>query len=142
PVTCNADRARNAAPGWGRRKAWIVATTVVLIVAAVAGWQLDSLRPEKCYRRGRLALAAGDIRTATRESRRLIAIPGFEAQGWLLSGLCRIHEGRHADALVELQRAAWDQPTDVDALTAAAACYYALGQYVDAVKLARAALAK
>ena len=75
-----------------------------------------------------------------RESRRLIAIPEFETQGRLLFGVFLAHSGQPAEALPQLQRAAQSEATVVEALTAAAECYYTLGRYREAVETARAAL--
>ncbi len=121
----------------------IVAATIAgLAIITLIGWWWNSLRPENCYRRGRLALAAGDRQLVIRESRRLLATPGFEAHGRLLSGMQLVRDERPADALRELQAAAQDEATAVEALTAAAGCFYALGRYVDAVNVARDALAR
>lgn len=121
-------------------------TAVILVatlggVAAVAGgltW--NSLRPENCYRRGRRAVEAGDRVIALREIRRLIDSSDFEPQGRLLSGLLLASDGKPTEALQELQYAAAEDVTAVEALTAAARCYYALGQLVSTVETATAAL--
>ncbi|MGE5192859.1 MAG: tetratricopeptide repeat protein [Deltaproteobacteria bacterium] len=122
---------------------WRAAAAVAgLVVLFLAGWWWYSLRPENCYRRGRRALVAGDRQTVVRESRRLLATPGFEAHGRLLAGLLLARDERPAEALRELQSAARDEATAVEALTAAAGCFYSLDRYVDAVNVARAALKK
>ena len=118
-----------------RGRAWLASVAIVGLAALVlAGSWWNSLRPENCYRRGRGALAAGDRMTVIREARRLIGNPGFEAQGRLLSGRLLLHDQRPADALPELQFAAHEPATAVDALTAAAECHYLLGQYLRAIE--------
>jgi tetratricopeptide (TPR) repeat protein len=113
-----------------------------LAIFAAAFFWWDARRPENCYRRGRRALEAGDRQTVLRESRRLIALPEFEPQGRLLFGLLLAHSGQPAEALPQLQRAAQAESIAVEALTAGAECYYALGRYREAVETARAALAR
>jgi tetratricopeptide (TPR) repeat protein len=54
--------------------------------------------------------------------------------------LLLVREGRFANALRELEAAAQNDATAVEAWTAAAASYYALGQFRDAVNVARLAL--
>ena len=118
----------------GLRAAAAVTGLSVLILTA---WWWKSSRPENCYRRGRLALATGDRRTALREARQLIGTPGFEPQGRLLSGFAW---RQPAEALQELQIAARAGETAVEALTAAAECYYVLGQYLQTIEVSRSAL--
>jgi tetratricopeptide (TPR) repeat protein len=77
-----------------------------------------------------------------RESRRLIGTPGYEPQGRLLVGLLFARSGRAVAALQELQHAARSEVTAVEAMTAAAECYYSLGRYVEASDVARTALAR
>jgi tetratricopeptide (TPR) repeat protein len=130
--------ARRDAPR--RRPRLVTAVIAAALALIVAGWCWNSLRPENCYRRGRKALAAGDHQTVIRESRRLLAAPGFASQGRLLRGLLFIREGGLVEALNELQHAARDRETAVEALTSAAECYYLLGQHVQAIERARAAI--
>jgi tetratricopeptide (TPR) repeat protein len=72
--------------------------------------------------------------------RELLEAPGFESQGRLLAGWLHAREGKPAEALEELQFAVDDETTAVEAMTIAAGCYYALGQFVAAIETARAAL--
>jgi len=124
-------------------RGWLPALVTAGLAALIAaGWLWNSLRPEHCYRRGQNALRTGDRQTVIRESQRLLATPGFEARGRLLSGLLSVRDGRPADALPALQVAASDDVTAVEALTAAAGCYYALGEFRAAVNVARTALAR
>jgi tetratricopeptide (TPR) repeat protein len=125
-----------------QRGIWRVAVVIALAGLTIAvGWW-NSLRPQNCLRRGRHALEAGNHQAVIRESRRLLETPGFESQGRLLAGLSLMQTGRTAEALTELQHAVSDKSTAVEALTAAAACYYALGRYAETVRLARQALAQ
>jgi tetratricopeptide (TPR) repeat protein len=122
---------------------WLFAGTVgglAAVAVAILWW--DSNRPEKAYQRGRQALQSGDRAASRRESQRLIATPGFESRGRLLSGLLLVREGRALDALPELELAAQSETTFVEALTAAAECYYMLARYAAVVHIARAALAR
>ena len=118
---------------------------VGLVIAAVLGagglwWHLN--RPEACYRRGRQALRAGDRQTVLEEARRLLRSPGFESQGRLLRGLLFAQDGQAVEALQELEPAARNEATAVEALTVAAECCSVLGRYIEAIDTANAALAR
>jgi tetratricopeptide (TPR) repeat protein len=115
---------------------------LLVVVAVLAARHWNANRPRNRYLRGREALAAGDRRTALRESQFLIGTNDFEPHGHLLAGLLLVGGGRPADALEELQHAAWDDETAVEALTAAAECYYALGQSQKVIETARTALSR
>jgi tetratricopeptide (TPR) repeat protein len=108
----------------------------------VAGSWHYSRRPEQRYRRARQALVAGDSRTVNRESQCLLKTSGYEPHGRLLSGLLHARSGEYVKALYELQFAARDDATAVEALTVAAECYFWLGRYVEAIQTARAAIAR
>jgi tetratricopeptide (TPR) repeat protein len=114
---------------------------VVAGVIAIGLWQY-SLRPDNCYRRGRQAILAGDRATVIRESRRLLATPGFESRGRFLTGLWHARSGRAPEALDDLRIAAEDESIAVEALTAGAECYYNLGRFVEAVELSQRAIAR
>jgi len=137
-MTMPSDQSGSRVPGEIPWK-WIATASGLALVIAVA-WLWNAQRPENCYRRGRRALAAGERQAVIRESRRLLASPGFEAHGRLLAGMLLAREEQPAEALHELQAAAQDEATAVDALTAAAGCLYALGRYADAAGVARDAL--
>jgi tetratricopeptide (TPR) repeat protein len=124
-----------------RWKNWRVAAVAIVLPAVIAlvFWQ-NSLRPENCYRRGRRAVLTGDRATVIRETRRLLAAPGFESRGRLLAGLWHAHNGRAPEALQDLQIAAQDDSIAVEALTAGAECYYNLGRFVEAVELSQRAI--
>ncbi|MBI3864262.1 MAG: tetratricopeptide repeat protein [Planctomycetia bacterium] len=126
-----------------RKTGWIWAAFVVGLAALTIGvlWW-NSLRPENCYLRGRRALEKGDRITALREMRRLLDTPDFEPHGRLLAGLILARERKPAQALDELQYALADDETAVEALTTAAGCYYALGQFVATIETAKSALAR
>jgi tetratricopeptide (TPR) repeat protein len=136
------DNPRVAPRVTARKTGWIWVSTLCGLAALVAGLWWNSLRPENCYRRGRRALDAGDHATVYREIRRLIDTPDYEPQGRLLSGLLLARDGKPAEALAELKFALDDDMTALEATTSAAACYYALGQYVATVETAKAALAR
>ena len=133
---------RAARAGRGRRKLAVAILAIVAIGVGIAGWQWNANQPRNHYLRGRRALAAGDRREALRESQHLMTIAGFEPHGHLLAGLLLTHGGRAMEALQELQHAAWDDETAVEALTAAAECYYALGRFHEVIEASRAALAR
>jgi len=132
-----------AARGGRRRRKLAVATlAIVAIGVGIAGWQWNANQPRNRYLRGRRALEAGDRRAALRESQHLMTIPGFEPHAHLLAGLLLTYSGRAPEALQELQHAAWNDETAVEALTAAAECYYSLGRFHEVVEASRAALAR
>jgi tetratricopeptide (TPR) repeat protein len=119
---------------------WIVLAVLSAAVILAAGFWWNSMSPENCFRRGQAAIKAGNRRTAVRESLRLLKTPGYESHGRLLSGLLYLSEGQPAEALPELQLAAHDNDTAVEALTGAAQCYYLLGRLPETVNVASAAL--
>lgn len=121
----------------------VIAGILLTVVAAgLAGFWWQSRRPDARYARAQSALAAGDSRSALREARWLMETPGYEAHGRLLTGLVQARNGEFKKALYQLQFAARDPATEVEALTVAAECYYRLGQLLDATKTARTALAR
>jgi tetratricopeptide (TPR) repeat protein len=137
------EKPTDAFHGHSRRSGWVSTAAIASLPAIVAvGFWWNSQRPENCYRRGRRALLSGERQTVLRESRRLIRTPGFESRGRLLAGLLYIDDGQPIEALQELKLAARDEALAVEALTAAAECYYVSDRYVEAVEVARAALAK
>jgi tetratricopeptide (TPR) repeat protein len=141
------ERDREGGPEVGReRRRWNsrrVAAVAILLPAVIAiGFWQNSLRPENCFRRGRRAILAGDREIVYRETRRLLATPGFEPRGRLLAGLWHARNGRAPEALQDLQIAAQDDSIAVEALTAGAECYYNLGRFVQAVELAQRAIAR
>jgi tetratricopeptide (TPR) repeat protein len=113
-----------------------------LVCLIVAGSWHHSRRPEQRYRRARQALEAGDSRTVFRESQCLLKTSGYEPHGRLLCGLLHARSGKYVKALYELQFAARDDTTAVEALTVAAECYLWLGRLVEAIQTARAAIAR
>jgi tetratricopeptide (TPR) repeat protein len=129
-----------------RRWAWRAALVAGAAALAVGAWRWHALRPENCYRRGRAPLArgrsltAGERQTVIRESRRLLAAPGWEPQGHLLAGLLFLSDERLEQALGELTHAAGAAATAAEALTAAAECHYLLGRHLPAIEAARAVL--
>jgi hypothetical protein len=133
-----------AVPGRSRRRRarGVAATIAGLAVLLVAGLWWYSLRPETCYRRGQRALEKGNRPAVLREVRRLLDAPGFEPHGRLLAGRLLAREGNPAEALRELQYAMAEEATAVEAATTAAGCYYALGQFVATVEIARGALTR
>jgi tetratricopeptide (TPR) repeat protein len=94
------------------------------------------------YRRARKALADGDARAVVRESRRLLDTAGYEPHGRLLLGLLHAQSRQFSKALYDLQFAARDDATAVEALTVATECYCRLGQPLEATKTARTAIAR
>lgn len=113
---------------------------LALAAAGVSWWNWH--RPEKSFSRGREALRAGDRQQVLREARQLQETPGFEPHGRLLSGLLLLRSGKPAEALTELQQAAQGESTALEAMTAAAECYYQLGQYIEVIDTAHAVLAR
>jgi tetratricopeptide (TPR) repeat protein len=125
--------------GSGRRI--LAAIGIVAAVLLVGAWWRRS-SPEQCYRRGRDALAAGNLPAALREAERLIDIPGSEPQGRLLKGLSLVRSGKPAEALTQLEQASVVESNAVEASAAAAQCFYLLGRHLEAIDAAHAALAR
>jgi tetratricopeptide (TPR) repeat protein len=125
-----------------RRPGWIIVAIILCAGLLVGGLWWNARRPEERYRRARQALEAGDSRVAWRESRALLKSSGYDSHGRLLAGLLLARSGRYVNALYELQFAARDEATAVEALTVASECYYRLGQFSEAVKTARTAIGR
>ena len=126
-----------------RRFTWLFLVTIIGLPLLIAGgFRWYSLRPENCYRRGREALLAGDRKTVIRESQRLIRLPGHEHYGRLLAGLLLVYENKLDKALPDLLEASQHEETVVQAMTAAAKCYYLVGRFTDAVGIALVVLSK
>ena len=127
-----------------RRIWWFLLLAVILLAPVTAGgifWKL-SLSPERCYRRGREALLVGDHKAVIRESNRLIKTTDFKPHGHLLAGLLFVDERRLEKAIPELILAAECDAIAIDAMTAAAKCYYLSGRFLFTVGTANAVLEK
>jgi tetratricopeptide (TPR) repeat protein len=135
------DDAPARARSWTIRAVLLGAGAVFGIVgAALTGTWWRHNQPESRYRDGRAAVDAGDLETAHREAEYLIQTPGYEPQGRLLKGKVLVRSGLFNEALVQLERAARNEQTAVEANSTAARCLYVTGRYLEAIAAAEAAL--
>ena len=123
-----------------RRRLWLVLPFIVASGVLLGYAWSRTFGPERGYLRGRAALINGDREIVLLESERLVRIPGYEPQGWLLKGLWLTQVGKLDEAIVYLGKAAEHDALSVEANTAAAQCLYQSGLYLQAINAAQVAL--